>query len=549
MCSAMRGSSSPCISTTLGPPVAVGAVHELQPVVQHVVAAEELAALADRPGRRADVELQLVLDLVDDLEGVARLAVHLVAEGQDRQIAHPADLEELAGLALDALGAVDHHHRRVDRGQRAVGVLGEVRVARRVDEVEPPVPEREGHRGGRDRDAALLLELHEVRARAPRLALGAHLPGHLDGAAVEQELLGQRGLAGVRVRDDREGPAAGDLGRQRGRVGGSVEHGAAYTGAGRRGKGRRKRPPRGRAVPAGGICHRLGTAQPLGSDATGEGGCGRFWSPTARVDVGKTDDRDHPRLGARPAGRRGGTGRRRPAEVGAALAEAPSGGRRGDHRARLDEVRPHRRGAGRPTAGWSSTRPGAITRRAGRGADRRGRRGDRAGPALVVRRGLDPALPQGHRGPQARPQGQGRAAPRRQPGPRRSSGRPSGCAVVLRRASARSRWRGSPSGPPTPTSPSRASAVFDRPQRSYRAAPGAVGSRCSTPFRESAGGGRMDTRDQGQARDRLRGLEGARARLRRGAGGRGRRPRPERARGRGARGDGGGDPRRPTASR
>ena len=209
----------------LGAPVAVGAVHQLEPVAEHVVAADEVAALADRPGGRADVELQLVLDLVDDLEGVARLAVHLVAEGEDRQIAQPADLEELAGLALDALGAVDDHDRGVDRGQRAVGVLGEVGVAGGVDEVEPPVAEREGHRRGGDRDAALLLELHEVRAGAAGLALGADLAGHLDGAAVEQELLGQRGLAGVRVRDDREGPAAGDLRRQRRGVGGAVEHG------------------------------------------------------------------------------------------------------------------------------------------------------------------------------------------------------------------------------------------------------------------------------------------------------------------------------------
>ena len=227
-----------------GPPVAVGAVHQLELVVQHVVAAEEVAALADRPGGRADVELQLVLDLVDDLEGVAGLAVHLVAEGQDRQVAQPADLEELAGLALDALGAVDHHHRGVDRGQRAVGVLGEVRVAGGVDEVEPPVAERERHRRGGDRDAALLLDLHEVGAGAPRLALGAHLAGHLDRAAVEQELLGQRGLAGVGVRDDREGPAPGDLRRQGGGVADIMQHVRGYSRGAREGEG-------GGATPAG----------------------------------------------------------------------------------------------------------------------------------------------------------------------------------------------------------------------------------------------------------------------------------------------------------
>ena len=35
-------------------------------------------------------------------------------------------------------------------------------------------------------------------------ALGLHRAGELDRSAVEQELLGERGLAGVRMRDDRE---------------------------------------------------------------------------------------------------------------------------------------------------------------------------------------------------------------------------------------------------------------------------------------------------------------------------------------------------------
>ncbi len=104
-------------------PVAVGAVHQFQPVVQDVVAAEEIAAHTDRPGGRRHVDGEVFLDLVDDLERVPRLAVHLVAEGQDRQIPEPADLEELAGLAFDALGPVDDHDRSIDGGERAVGIL------------------------------------------------------------------------------------------------------------------------------------------------------------------------------------------------------------------------------------------------------------------------------------------------------------------------------------------------------------------------------------------------------------------------------------------
>ena len=170
-----------------------------------------------------------LLDLGDDLEGVAALAVHLVAEGQDGEVAQAADLEELAGLGLDALGAVDDHDGGVHGGQRAVGVLGEVRVAGRVHEVEAEAAVVEGHGGGGDGDAALLLHLHEVGAGAPRLALGAHLAGHLDGAPEEEELLGQRGLAGVGVRDDREGPAAAISGGSVGRLVMATSHKGALA--------------------------------------------------------------------------------------------------------------------------------------------------------------------------------------------------------------------------------------------------------------------------------------------------------------------------------
>jgi hypothetical protein len=52
----------------------------------------------------------------------AALAVEFVDKGDDRHVARAADLEELAGLLLDALGGVQDHHCAVDRGQRAVGV-------------------------------------------------------------------------------------------------------------------------------------------------------------------------------------------------------------------------------------------------------------------------------------------------------------------------------------------------------------------------------------------------------------------------------------------
>jgi hypothetical protein len=53
------------------------------------------------------------------------------------------------------------------------------------------------------------IEQIETRAYS---ALGFDLPGKLDGPAKQQELLGQGGLAGIRMRDDREGAAPFNLG-------------------------------------------------------------------------------------------------------------------------------------------------------------------------------------------------------------------------------------------------------------------------------------------------------------------------------------------------
>ena len=164
-----------------------------------------------RPKERRGVEGQLGADLVQQGEGVQRFPVHLVDEGDDGDVAQAADLEQLQRLRLDALGGVEHHHRAVGGGQGAVGVLAEVLVAGRVQQVEEQVLMLEGHHRGGDRNAPLPLDLHPVRARAPLLAPRPHRPGLTDRAAGQQDVLGQGGLTGVGMRDDGEGAPPGGL--------------------------------------------------------------------------------------------------------------------------------------------------------------------------------------------------------------------------------------------------------------------------------------------------------------------------------------------------
>ena len=177
--------------------------------VHHAV---ESLAHADRPGEGHDRHAELALDLVHQRERLLHLAVHLVDEGEDRRVARAADLQQPARLRLDAVGRVDHHQRRVDRGQHAVGVLREVLVAGRVEQVDHAVAVLHLHHRARDRDAALLLDLHPVGRRVARRLARLHRAGDLDRAGEQQQLLGQRGLAGVGVGNDREGAAAAHLG-------------------------------------------------------------------------------------------------------------------------------------------------------------------------------------------------------------------------------------------------------------------------------------------------------------------------------------------------
>jgi hypothetical protein len=79
--------------------------HRQEAVLQQVVGTGEIVRAADRPGDGRSVEGEGLLDLVDQVEGVAALAVQLVDEGEDRDVAQAADLEQLAGLRLDALAA------------------------------------------------------------------------------------------------------------------------------------------------------------------------------------------------------------------------------------------------------------------------------------------------------------------------------------------------------------------------------------------------------------------------------------------------------------
>ncbi len=197
------------------------ALVQQQVFLVNVVDAAKPVAAADRPVHRRGGDPERALEVVEQLHRIACRTIELVDEGKDRQAVPAAHFEQLSRLIFDAVRRVDHHHDAVGGDERAIRVLAEVLVARCVEQRHAAAFELEFERRRGDRDAALLLERHPVGRRVLACLASPHGTGELDRAGIQQQLLGQRRLAGVGMRDDRERPPsrhlAVELG-QRGRV-------------------------------------------------------------------------------------------------------------------------------------------------------------------------------------------------------------------------------------------------------------------------------------------------------------------------------------------
>ena len=185
--------------------------------------AEQVSGVADRPGEGGRQQVEGGLEVVEQLQRLDAGAVALIDEGDQGDAAAPGDLEEPEGLALDACCGVDQDDGAVDRRHHPQRVFAEIAVARGVEQVDDDVVVLEAEHGRGDRDAAALLEVHPVRGGGLALAAAFDGTGLVDRLAVEQQLFGHGRLAGVRVGDDREGPAAPGLADDR-----SVLHGGGF---------------------------------------------------------------------------------------------------------------------------------------------------------------------------------------------------------------------------------------------------------------------------------------------------------------------------------
>ena len=156
-----------------------------------------LRAAAHRIVRR---DADDVLDLLDHPVRLGGRQVDLVQHRHDGHALLDGRVAVRHRLRLDPLRGVDDEQGALARGERARDFVGEVDVARRVDQIEVvdlAVARLVRERGGLrlDRDPAFALEVHRVQH------LLAHLPVG-EAAAALDEPVGERRFAVVDVGDD-----------------------------------------------------------------------------------------------------------------------------------------------------------------------------------------------------------------------------------------------------------------------------------------------------------------------------------------------------------
>ena len=145
-----------------------------------------------------------VLDLAAGLLGLCAGQIDLVDDGDHLEPAVHREVRVRQRLCLHALRGIDEQERPLAGRQRPGDLVGEVHMARRVDQVQDVLLAvlrgvMQAHRVRLDRDAALALEIHRVEH------LRFHLAG-LQGAGELEEAIGERGLAVIDVGDDGEIP-------------------------------------------------------------------------------------------------------------------------------------------------------------------------------------------------------------------------------------------------------------------------------------------------------------------------------------------------------
>jgi len=181
---------------------------EIEIVLVDIVYSLEVHALVDGPGEGAYLNLQLLLNFVEEVEGVFAFAVHLVDEDDDRSLTHAEHGHELACLGLDTLGTIDDDDGGVYGREGSESVFGKVLVAWGVEDVDLVVAVVKLHDRRCHGDTALLLDIHPVARGSLADLVVFDGTGYLYLAAKEEKFFCKCGLTCIWVGYDGKGASS-----------------------------------------------------------------------------------------------------------------------------------------------------------------------------------------------------------------------------------------------------------------------------------------------------------------------------------------------------
>ena len=169
--------------------------------IRSTIASSTWSTLMPGLGRDAHDVGRIAAEQLRHLErravGVGRRKIDLVHDRHDLELVLDREVRVRERLRLDPLRRVDDEHGPLARLQRARHLVGEVDMARRIDQVQLMALPGDAHRLGLDRDPALALEIHRIEQLRAHVAVG-------DGVRELQNPVGQGRFPVVDVGDDRE---------------------------------------------------------------------------------------------------------------------------------------------------------------------------------------------------------------------------------------------------------------------------------------------------------------------------------------------------------
>src|SRR5690554_2689788 len=145
--------------------VAMPALVENDLVAEKVIDPFKALTHANRPGNWRTGDFQHVLNFIHQLNRITGISIQLAHEGDNRCIPESGNLHQFDRALLNPLCAVDHHQTRVHSGEGSIGILREILVAWRIEQVHQFPAIRDLHNRRGYGYTPLFFHLHPVRLR------------------------------------------------------------------------------------------------------------------------------------------------------------------------------------------------------------------------------------------------------------------------------------------------------------------------------------------------------------------------------------------------